>query len=204
MKQLAWVQFFSWFALFSMWIYTVPAVTQHIYGTTDTNIWSLQYGCQSSRWNLPNYNLIAATFLFIATIGKIYESKIHTLCRIVLRRTWSYVCLFHNWTRIHYGMASNVCRSLSSILSIPYAMLSGSLPSDKMAITWSFQLLYSNPPVSCRIHFRVLVLNFIMNLFILFDWGASMILAELSHLLLMTKQNYNKWIRKHSSSTLTE
>jgi maltose/moltooligosaccharide transporter len=36
MKQLAWVQFFSWFALFSMWIYTVPAVTQHIYGTTDT------------------------------------------------------------------------------------------------------------------------------------------------------------------------
>jgi maltose/moltooligosaccharide transporter len=37
MKQLAWVQFFSWFALFSMWIYTVPAVTQHIYGTTDTS-----------------------------------------------------------------------------------------------------------------------------------------------------------------------
>jgi maltose/moltooligosaccharide transporter len=34
MKQLAWVLF--WFALFSMWIYTVPAVTQHIYGTTDT------------------------------------------------------------------------------------------------------------------------------------------------------------------------
>ena len=30
MKQLAWVQFFSWFALFSMWIYTTLAVTQHI------------------------------------------------------------------------------------------------------------------------------------------------------------------------------
>ncbi|MDH5413424.1 MAG: MFS transporter, partial [Flavobacteriaceae bacterium] len=31
MKQLAWVQFFSWFALFSMWIYMTPAVTEHIY-----------------------------------------------------------------------------------------------------------------------------------------------------------------------------
>lgn len=35
MKQLAFVQFFSWFALFAMWIYTTPAVTHHIYGATD-------------------------------------------------------------------------------------------------------------------------------------------------------------------------
>jgi len=33
MRQLAVVQFFSWFALFAMWIYTTPAVTHHIYGT---------------------------------------------------------------------------------------------------------------------------------------------------------------------------
>ena len=31
MKQLAWVQFFSWFALFAMWIYTTAAVTSHVY-----------------------------------------------------------------------------------------------------------------------------------------------------------------------------
>ena len=31
MKQLAVVQFFSWFALFIMWVYTTPAITQHIY-----------------------------------------------------------------------------------------------------------------------------------------------------------------------------
>ena len=36
MGQLAFVQFFSWFALFAMWIYTTPAITEHIYGTTDT------------------------------------------------------------------------------------------------------------------------------------------------------------------------
>ena len=32
MKQLALVQFFSWFALFIMWVYTMPAITQHIWG----------------------------------------------------------------------------------------------------------------------------------------------------------------------------
>ena len=36
MRQLAVVQFFSWFALFSMWIYTTQAVTSHIFHTTDT------------------------------------------------------------------------------------------------------------------------------------------------------------------------
>jgi maltose/moltooligosaccharide transporter len=56
-----------------MWIYTVPAVTQHIYGTTDT-IWSLQYVANQVGEMFANYNLIAAILLFfIATIGKIYE-----------------------------------------------------------------------------------------------------------------------------------
>jgi maltose/moltooligosaccharide transporter len=32
MKQLAVVQFFSWFALFIMWVYTMPAIAQHIWG----------------------------------------------------------------------------------------------------------------------------------------------------------------------------
>ena len=32
MRQLAVVQFFSWFALFIMWVYTTPAITQHVWG----------------------------------------------------------------------------------------------------------------------------------------------------------------------------
>jgi hypothetical protein len=41
-----------------------------------------------------NYNLIAASLFFIATTK--YTSRKFTLCRTCLRRTWSYVCLFHN------------------------------------------------------------------------------------------------------------
>ena len=47
MKRLAWVQFFSWFALFAMWIYSTPAVTEHHYGTRDVG--SLLYN-EGADW----------------------------------------------------------------------------------------------------------------------------------------------------------
>ncbi len=49
MKQLAVVQFFSWFALFIMWVYTMPAITQHIWGV-------------DAKWFDPDY---------LATIGTV-------------------------------------------------------------------------------------------------------------------------------------
>jgi hypothetical protein len=60
----------------------------------------------------------------------------------------------------------------ASILSI-YAMLSGSLPSDKMGYYMGVFNFFIVIPVSCRIHFRVLVSKFlIMNLFMHFDWRS--------------------------------
>jgi len=42
MRQLAVVQFFSWFSLFIMWVYTTPAITQHIWGV-DKHWWDPAY-----------------------------------------------------------------------------------------------------------------------------------------------------------------
>lgn len=41
-KQLAWVQFFSWFALFIMWVYCTSAIAQHVWGV-------------ESRWFNPSF-----------------------------------------------------------------------------------------------------------------------------------------------------
>lgn len=52
MVQLAYVQFFSWFALFAMWIYTTSAVTSHIY---DMNISSAHIETLETQLSeLPN------------------------------------------------------------------------------------------------------------------------------------------------------
>lgn len=56
MKQLAVVQFFSWFALFAMWVYTTPAVTQHIWGL-DPKWWDQAY--LNSLNVIPEYVQVA-------------------------------------------------------------------------------------------------------------------------------------------------
>ena len=64
MKQLAWVQFFSWFALFAMWIYTTPAVTSHVYGTTDTTSALYNEGANWVGVGFGAYNGVAAIVAF--------------------------------------------------------------------------------------------------------------------------------------------
>jgi maltose/moltooligosaccharide transporter len=93
MKQLAGFNSFLGLRFFHVDLH-VPAVTQHM--ATDTTSEAYNTGANQVGEMFANYNLIAAIASFFATIGKIYESKIHTLCRTCLRRTWSYVCLFHN------------------------------------------------------------------------------------------------------------
>ena len=60
MKQLAWVQFFSWFALFAMWIYTTSAVTSFHYGTTDTSSAAFNNGADWVGILFAAYNGFAA------------------------------------------------------------------------------------------------------------------------------------------------
>ena len=65
MKQLAVVQFFSWFALFAMWIYTTPAVTHHIYGATDTTSELYNEGADWVGVLMAVYNGFAAVMAFV-------------------------------------------------------------------------------------------------------------------------------------------
>ncbi|MEQ9022769.1 MAG: hypothetical protein RLN82_08435, partial [Pseudomonadales bacterium] len=60
MVQLAYVQFFSWFALFAMWIYSTSAVTAHIYKTTDTTSSAYNNGADWVSLLFAGYNGVAA------------------------------------------------------------------------------------------------------------------------------------------------
>ena len=64
MRQLAWAQFFSWFALFAMWIYTTAAVTSHLYGTTDTTSPLYNEGANWVGVGFAAYNGVAALVAF--------------------------------------------------------------------------------------------------------------------------------------------
>ena len=133
MKQLAWVQFFSWFSLFAMWIYTTPAVTGHVYGTTDTTSALYNEGANWVGVGFGVYNGVAAEVAFgIPLLARRTSRKAaHAIC-LVCGALGLLSILPLKEPRLLLGSMVGVGIAWASILSMPYAILTGSLPPSKM------------------------------------------------------------------------
>lgn len=84
MMQLAFVQFFSWFALFAMWIYTTAAVTGHIYGTSDTTSELYNDGANWVGILFAVYNGFAACVAFVLPVlAKLTNRRITHLIALI-------------------------------------------------------------------------------------------------------------------------
>ena len=135
MGQLAVVQFFTWFALFSLWIYTTAAVTSQIYGTSDTT--SLAYN-QGANWVgvlFGIYNGFAALVAFLLPVlAKATSRKLtHAIALIIGGLSLISISFIHTPGMLILPMLG-VGLAWASILSMPYAILTGSLPHNKMGI----------------------------------------------------------------------
>lgn len=135
MKQLGIVQFCSWFALFSLWVYTTPAVAEHFYGTTDSS--SLEYN-EAANWVgvlFGVYNFVAMAFALILPIIAKYTSRkiTHAIALIVGGLGLISMFIFNDPKLLIISMIG-VGIAWSSILSMPYAILAGSLPPAKMGV----------------------------------------------------------------------
>jgi len=133
MKQLAVVQFFSWFALFSMWIYTTSAVTSHVYGSTDTTSALYNEGADWVGFCFAVYNGVAALVAFLLPVFAKRTSRIwtHVIC-LLLGAAGLLSILFIKDPNLLILSMVGIGIAWASILSMPYAILTGSLPSDKM------------------------------------------------------------------------
>lgn len=133
MAQLAFVQFFSWFALFAMWIYTTGAVTSHIYKTNDPTSVLYNEGADWVGVLFAIYNGVAAIFAFLLpVIAKATNRKItHLICLFMGGAGLISIFFITDPLMLVLSMVG-VGIAWSSILSMPYAMLAGALPADKM------------------------------------------------------------------------
>jgi maltose/moltooligosaccharide transporter len=133
MKQLAWVQFFSWFALFAMWIYTTPAVTSHLYGATDPTSATYNEGANWVGVGFGTYNGVAAVVAFgIPILARRTNRRIaHAIC-LVCGALGLLSILLLNDPRLLLASMVGVGIAWASILAMPYAILTGSLPPSKM------------------------------------------------------------------------
>jgi maltose/moltooligosaccharide transporter len=133
MGQLAIVQFFSWFALFSMWIYTTSAVTSHIYGTKDPTSELYNQGANWVGILFAVYNGFAALVAFLLpVIARMTSRRItHSLSLVAGGLGLISIILFHTPHLLIISMLG-IGLAWASILAMPYAILTGSLPSNKM------------------------------------------------------------------------
>jgi maltose/moltooligosaccharide transporter len=195
MKQLAWVQFFSWFALFSMWIYTTGAVTEHIYGTTDTTSVAYNTGANQVGEMFANYNIIAAMVAFLLPVlaRKTSRKFTHFLALVIGGFGLMSIYFIDNPTSftLEWLPMIGVGIAWASILSIPYAMLSGSLPASKMGYYMGvFNFFIVIPQLVAASILGFLVSKFFNSqpIYALLIGGVSMILAGVISLTLNDKE----------------
>ncbi len=133
MMQLAFVQFFSWFALFAMWIYTTSAVTSHVYGTSDTSSALYNEGADWVGICFAIYNGFAAIVAFLLPIvAKKLSRRITHLLALALGGIGLLSIYFISDPNMLLVSMVGVGIAWASILSMPYAMLSSILPANKM------------------------------------------------------------------------
>ncbi len=135
MKNLAVVQFFSWFALFAMWIYTTSAVTKHIYGTSDPASELYNTGANWIGICFAAYNGFAALVAFLLPVIAKYTSKKTTHAIALTAGGLGLVSIYfiQNPNMLLLSMVG-VGFAWASILSMPYAILTGSLPVKKLGL----------------------------------------------------------------------
>ncbi len=137
MKQLGLVQFFSWFALFSMWVFTTSAVATHIYGLPIDDHSSLTFN-EAGNWVgiiFGVYNGVSAIYAlmlpFIA--AKIGRKLTHSVSLVAGGIGLISIYFIHDPHLLIYSMIG-VGMAWASILAMPYAILAGAIPPQKMGI----------------------------------------------------------------------
>jgi len=137
MWRLAIVQFFSWFSLFLMWVYTTSGVAQNVWSTVATDSTSAAFN-EAGNWVgviFAAYSLFAALFsLVMAQIANRIGRKSTYMISLLLGGIGLLSMIFvHN----QYGLIISMVGigiAWAAILAMPYAILSAALPASKMGV----------------------------------------------------------------------
>jgi maltose/moltooligosaccharide transporter len=137
MKQLGVVQFFSWFALFSMWVFSTPAIATHVYGlsTGDTSSVSYQKAGNWVSGLFGIYNGVSAVYaLFLPYVALKLGRKLTHSISLVAGGIGLISIYFIKSPMLLIIPMIGIGIAWASILAMPYAILAGAIPAKKMGI----------------------------------------------------------------------
>ena len=165
MKQLAWVQVFSWLGLFCMWLYFPVAVARNVFGAIDENSPIYTRGIEWAGICFGMYSLVcfAVSFLLPVVAKKINRKRTHSLSLILGGLGLLSVLVIHNQYLLLVSMVG-IGIAWASILSMPYAILSGSLPENKVGVYMGiFNFFIVLPEIAASLFFGWIMNNVLNN-----------------------------------------
>ncbi|REC42304.1 MFS transporter [Chryseobacterium sp. 5_R23647] len=137
MKKLGIVQFFSWFALFTMWVFTTSALATHHFGLSPQDTHSVAFNKAGDLTGklFGMYNLWAIPFAFLLTpIAKwIGKKQTHALA-LFCGGLGLISMYFIKDTSLLWISMIGLGFAWASILAMPYAMLIDAIPQKKMGV----------------------------------------------------------------------
>ena len=184
MVQLSFVQFFSWFALFAMWIYTTAAVTSHIYGTSDTTSVLYNEGADWVGVLFAIYNGFAALIAFALPYFAKWSSRkiVHAASLVIGGISLAGIYFISNPMMLILPMLG-IGVAWGSILAMPYAILSGAIPAKKMGVYMGlFNFFIVIPQIVAASILGAMLRNFFAGdaIFALIAGGISMGIAAVT------------------------
>ena len=186
MKQLAVVQFFTWLGLFCMWMFFGLATAQQIFGATDPKAAAFDDGTAFGGQTFAWYSIVCFAVAFaLPVFAKATSRKtVHALALIagggsLLATGFIHDKILWQCTMIGVGIA------WASILAMPYAMLSDSLPAARMGVYMGiFNFFIVIPEIIASIALEPVVKQVFHNdpVKVVMLGGASMLVAALTML----------------------
>ena len=203
MKQLGLVQFFSWFALFSMWVFTTDAVATHVYGLTGDYTKSVAYNEAGNKVSTAFgvYNFVAMLYaLFLPFIARAIGRKLtHALSLAAGGLGLISIFFIRDVASLNYSMVG-VGLAWASILAMPYVILAGSIPPGKLGIYmgifnffitlpqiingfiggWIVKNIYNDQPIYAIVLAGIFMICAAISVIYVYDPGAMKIKEEKS------------------------
>ena len=183
MRRLAWVQVCTWFGLFCMWLYFPPAVARHVFGAPDESSPLYAAGIE---WGGVCFGFYSAVcFAFSLTLPRVAAAlgrrATHTLCLLCGAAGLISVAFIHDQYLLLASM-TGVGIAWASILSMPYALLAGSLPEGRTGVYMGiFNFFIVIPEILASLVFGWVMLHLLDNdrLAAVVAGGVFLVLAAL-------------------------
>jgi maltose/moltooligosaccharide transporter len=137
MKQLGIVQFFSWFGLFFMWVFTSAAIATHVYHTAPKDTTSAAFN-DAGNWvgiMFAVYNVVSAIYALSlpAIVKRLNRKRTHAFSLTMGGIGLISIFFIQNHYLLLLPMVG-IGLAWGSILAMPYAILSSSIPAKKIGI----------------------------------------------------------------------